>query len=75
MGEDNAGWPISRSKDVNHCNSVAVEAMALYSASVEDFAIVLYFLEPQATRLQPINMQKPDVDLRSSSEPPQSASQ
>ena len=46
--------------------SLVVEAKALYSASIEDQATVVCFLDFQETRDSPRNMQKHVTDLQES---------
>lgn len=53
--------------------SIAVCANDLYSALVEEQAIVGYFLALQLMRLEPKNTQEPLADLPSKVQPTQSA--
>ncbi|KAJ0481370.1 hypothetical protein HanIR_Chr13g0641831 [Helianthus annuus] len=59
--------------------SQLVSATALatprYSASALDQEMVGWRFEDQEMRLSPVKMQYPDVDLRESGQPPQSASE
>lgn len=55
--------------------SAAALARALYSASVEDCATVVYFLADQETKLEPRNTQYPLVERLSNVLPAQSASE
>ena len=64
----------SPSKEFIHVISVLHRAIALYSDSVVDLAIMPCFLELQATRLSPKYTQYPLMDLLSSGSVAQSAS-
>lgn len=59
----------------SEASSAVVKAMDLYSASTVGLDIVACFFAPQDMRLGPIKIPKPVMDLRSSLEPAQSASQ
>lgn len=61
-------------KKISCVISVVVEDIALYSASVLDFEILVCFLALQETRLDPRKMQYPDVDRRVFRYPAQSVS-
>jgi len=58
------GW---WSKNLRSClsqsNSEVIEAIALYSASVEDLETVGYFFDFQVRRESPMKIQKPVVDF------------
>ncbi|RDX88662.1 hypothetical protein CR513_29719, partial [Mucuna pruriens] len=58
-----------------HINSQVAEAIARYSASALERAIVFCFLLFQETTFPPIDMQKPVVDRLSMGDPAQLASQ
>lgn len=53
-------------RDWIQSSSYVVLAIALYSASVEERAMIGYFFEPQEIKWELKYMQKPSVDLRSS---------
>jgi hypothetical protein len=59
----------------SHIISAVVSAIVLYSASVPDLDIVLYFLALQEIKFEPKNTAKPPVDLLSSMLTGQSASE
>ena len=65
-------------KSVNNCqshnNSLAVAAIALYSASAEEWDIVDYFLDFHETNESPRKTRKPVVDFLESEQDAQSAS-
>ena len=67
--------PKSLNKDCNQFNSVVPDAKALYSASVLGLATTCCFFELQLIRFPPRKMQQPLVDLLSSTELAQSASE
>ena len=54
--------------------SLAVDARALYSVSVEDLDTVSYLLADHEIKFEPRKMQNPVVDLRVSLQPAQSLS-
>jgi hypothetical protein len=57
------------------CQSIVASAKALYSASVLDLDTVSCFLALHEIRLGPKKMAKPLVDILSSGQPTQSASE
>jgi hypothetical protein len=65
----------SFSRDWIHISSTVALAMDLYSASVLERDTVGYFLAHQEIKLDPKKTAKPPVDLRSSEQPAQSASE
>ena len=54
--------------------SLETEESVRYSASIEDLDTVGYFFDFHDIKASPRNTQEPDVDLRVSKHPPQSAS-
>ena len=67
-----AETPKSFSSCTSQMTSLVTLAMALYSASVDDCAIVFHFFDFQETRASPRNTQKPEVDFLVSMQFPQS---
>ena len=67
--------PSSPKRDYIHIISAVAFATALYSASVLDLETVACFLALQDIRLGPKYTAKPPVDLLSSMQPAQSASE
>ena len=57
----------------NQTNSLVGAAMVRYSASAEDFKMVVWFLAFQETKESPRKIQKPITDLQESKHDPQSA--
>lgn len=74
-GFDRGGTWSSASNDCSHITSIKTRARLLYSASVVKRATTGCFLALQETRLSPMNIQNPDVDLWSSTSFAMSASQ
>jgi hypothetical protein len=67
--------PSSLSKDCSQVSLAVALARASYLALVLERETVGCFLECQERRLGPRKVQKPEVDLRSSGQPAQSASE
>ena len=66
--------PKSRRSILIQNNSAAIEANALYLASVEDLETVDYFLADQVIGQLPKKTTMPKIDLQSTGSPAQSAS-
>jgi hypothetical protein len=74
-GIEESEIPISLNNTQIQNNSAVVSAKARYSASVLERETIACFLALQDTRQFPRKIAKPDMDLRSSRLPAQSASQ
>lgn len=68
-------YPMFYIRFVYHMISVVLEASAQYSTLAIDCMTVGCFLAPQDSKLSPRKITNPMVDLRSSFDPAQSASQ
>ena len=66
VGGNRNGERSSDNNDFTHCSSAAVVAIARYSTSLEERAIVHCFVELQKVRLALRKIRKAPVEVRSS---------
>ena len=66
VGGDCNGTRSSDNNDFTDCSSIVAMTMARYSALMEDRATVRCFVELQEIGLEPRNMRKAHVEVRSS---------